>query len=266
MQRDVSIMLTLFISCFNVGTDSMKGGHSFIDKCLKSNSFRGPTILTDDGSEDDTFDYLFPWPSHLIKHRHNWGLRDSWREAISICDTPYLLRTDADILFPIDPWWNRIIDHMDNHPKCGAVGLTQTVQGGIHSAGDIFTNKYRHIPKPIANDHYRVCPSVMGCFVCHRIAALKDAGGLNADTWLRSETEDLHLRMWKRGWQVHCLPIEFEHCHYLLAKPRVGKYNCAEQEQWISDWMWDKHRVDWTGSKGGTVEDRWKRYHDRGPA
>ena len=260
------IMITVFISCYNVGTDSIRGGGSFIEDCLASMDFDGEVILTDDGSDDDTLRYLTADTSKKhtkIHHARNEGLRDSWREAIGLCDTKYLLRVDADIRFPSGDWVGTLVAHMENHPECGSVGLTQIVGRTLHSAGDVFKDRYRHIRKEIPEGYHRICPSVMGCFVCHRVAAIHDVNGLTGSKWVRCETEDLHVRMWKKGWQVHCLPIQFQHRHNESNGAKDGTYNCVDQSQWIDEHMWNNYEIDWAGTHGGTIEARWGKYHER---
>jgi GT2 family glycosyltransferase len=252
----------------------MRDGSCYIQECLDSMhpNVLANLLLIDDGSSDDTVDRtkqacLISNMYRFVQKTTNEGLRDSWiyaYQAAKSAGRKYLLRTDADIIYPD---WNVLAileEHMEQHPECGAVGFTQYLHDGrLWSAGDIFTDCYKHIHEPIDQECYRICPSVMGCFVCHRIKALDSVGGFTAPKFMRAETEDLHIRMSNAGWEIHCLPYTFKHMHGLTAGAKKGEYNNNQVGKRVDEWMWGTHRVDFYGQHGGTKDARLAIYKDR---
>jgi len=245
--------LTVILCTFNMGTGSRKDGGAFLPTCIESffatRSDAGTGIIAvDDGSDDDTPKILARYPIDLhIRLSENGGLRDAFSMAVHYVKTRYFLRVDGDIVFTTPGWDARLVQHMERHPECGVCGATQIARAGrVHSAGDRLWPKYEHIRERIAGE-FRVCDSVMGCFSCFRMAAWDKVGGLTAPKWLRSETEDMNLRISKAGYQVHCLPFEFEH-HHWEARKKGGRYNDKEcQRLDIQAYMAECHGVDFYG-------------------
>lgn len=245
--------LTVILCTFNMGTGSRKDGGAFLPTCLDSffatraNADTG-IIVVDDGSGDDTPEILARYPLNLsIRLSENGGLRDSFSLAVANVKTRYFLRIDGDIAFTTPGWDALLIEHMERHPKCGACGATQiTRPGRMHSAGDRLWPKYEHIRERVVGE-FRKCDSVMGCFSCFRMAAWDKVLGLTCPKWLRSETEDINLRIAKAGYEVHCLSFEFEH-HHWEARRKTGRYNDKErQRQDIQAYMAEHHGVDFYG-------------------
>jgi len=244
-----------------MGTGSKNDGSAFLTDCLDSfiaTRTMSDLIVVNDGSSDDTDLLLGKYKIGLcIRFPQNEGLRDAFSAAVHNCRTKYFLRVDADIVFTTPQWDALLVKHMELHPECGVCGATQLCQDGkIWSAGDSFTPRYHHMKDSIIGE-YRICDSVMGCFSCYRAAAWGSAGGLTAPKWIRSETEDLNLRIQKYGavpgamghYECHCLPMTFEH-HHWMAKPKTGKYNdMARQKRDIQTYMMEHHGVDFYGKQ-----------------
>jgi glycosyltransferase involved in cell wall biosynthesis len=225
-------MLTTIICTYNVGSNSRQDGQSFIKCCLDSfcaTTRNVPLIIVDEGSTEDTYEIVETYRSRLpdmvaIKFPVNGGLRNAFTEAVKHVKTSHFVRIDADILFSVLEWDKLVMDHFYAHPECGAVGATQRLPGGrLWCAGDLLLPHYQHISVPIKGQ-YRICHSVMGCFSAYPIAVWKEVDGLSCEQWMRAETEDLNLRIGQAGYEVHCLPFEFMHCHN-MARKKDGEYN-----------------------------------------
>lgn len=231
--------LTVIICTYNMGTGSRIDTNSFLVKCLNSyfetNQTSPLLIIVDDGSDDDTDSII---RSHIIRdypiqkyirHPVNIGLKASFNEAVSHCETDYFLRVDADIVFTTHGWDTRLVKHMNKYRNCGVAGATQIDHlNRVHSVGDKFYPYYHHLKKRMRTD-YAICESVMGCFSCFRMSAWNKVGGITCPQWLRCETEDINLRIRKAGYEIHCLPWEFQHNHG-LAKKKTGRYNDIPQQ------------------------------------
>ena len=246
-------MLTTIICTYNMGTSSRIDGSDFLSKCLYSfydtKRTDNPLIIIDDGSNDDTDSIIrsfiikgFPIQRYM-RHPVNVGLKLSFNEAVFYCDTPYFIRVDADIVFTTPAWDTLLIKHMNKYKCCGVVGATQIDHlKRVHSVGDKFYPYYHHLKKRIKGSH-AVCESVMGCFSCFRMEAWKKVNGITCPQWLRCETEDINLRIRKVGYEIHCLPWEFQHNHG-LANKKTGRYNDLEQQMKdIQEFMKKQHNI-----------------------
>lgn len=245
-------MLTVICCAYNVGTNSRTDGLDYIQKCLTSlaqTTANIRLIFIDDGSTDDTFSlaskhlHLFKNDSIMLHQTENVGLRDTFMRAVGLVETPYFLRIDADTVFlHTSTHWDKAIEyHFERHPECGGLGATQYLEDGrLWSAGDRLLPKYSHIQKEIAHDNYRICQSVMGCFSAYPKKVWQEVGGLTCPQWLRAETEDLNIRIQQKGYEIHCLPIKFKHCHSYSVR-KTGKYNADGLAIRIADYMMDKY-------------------------
>jgi glycosyltransferase involved in cell wall biosynthesis len=234
-------MLTIIICTFQGGHRSRQDRSSNLERCLTSLrklSYKGPIIIVDDGSTDDTQDIIRQFSDKLnilmLRNAKNEGLRDSFNLAASYVKTKYLLRVDDDILFQSNPMY--AVEHMEAHPECGGCGYTQYLPDGrLWCAGDQLFPMYDHIQRPIKTS-YRRCHSIMGCFSCYPTDLFLRLGGITCGKWMRAETEDLNLRIQQAGYEIHCLPDRFLHCHNHCTK-KQGTYNDSGKAQRIREHM-----------------------------
>jgi len=224
--------LTVVICAYNVGTGSRKDGTDFIRRCLSTIRADIPIVIVDDGSTDDTLEIINRNRRdnmQIVTIPENGGLRNAYNIAIEHVETSYFVRVDADILFPREADWDtQLVKHFTLHPECGAAGAVQYLPDGrLWCAGDRLLPKYEHIATSVPRGGYRICHSVMGCFSAYPMHVWREVGGVICDQWMRGETEDLNLRVQKAGYEVHCLPLHFVHCH-ADSRCKSGEYNNPE--------------------------------------
>lgn len=235
--------LTIVICTFNGGTKSRRDGKSNLKLCLESlDRSNINLVIVNDGSQDDTEDIALSFaPTVYSSHQMNQGLKQSFNEAASYVKTKYMLRVDDDILFPTDPTWvTRLVAHMEKYPNCGGCGATQYLPDGrLWCVGDFILPKYHHIQTLIDEQCYRCCHSIMGCFSCYPKKVFDEVGGITCSQWMRAETEDLNMRIQQAGYEIHCLPIKFVHCHSMTSGKK-GTYNDHNKANRIKEHMMTK--------------------------
>jgi len=182
---DVTVLLPVYngMPYLPIAVDSILG------QTLKDFVF----FIINDGSTDETANYLneINDPRVKVVHQQNMGLGRTLNRGISICNTTFLARMDADDI-SMPKRLEAQLDFLISNPEVGAVG-TQI---------EYFTNNINHtgFPPPMKCKHDDIYKSLfdMGNSFIHpslmfRIGALKKIGGYQINS--HAEDLDMFLRL-----------------------------------------------------------------------
>lgn len=179
---------------------------------------RGPVILVDNGSTDDTVERVrrqFPHV-HVISLEANEGAVARNR-GVASARTPYVAFADDD------SWWaagalERAADVLDAHPRLGL--LAARVLVGDDERLDPVCEEMAASPLPRALD--LPGPAVLGFVACGAVVrrtAFLDAGGFDPVVEFFGEEERLSLDLAATGWGQAYVDSVVAHHHPSTTRP-----------------------------------------------
>ncbi len=207
-----------------------------------SGEYEFEVIVVDNNSKDgsaEMVDKEFPQVK-LIRNKENVGFARANNRAIRQSRGRYILLLNSDTVVISDAL-SKMVDFMDSHPKCGAVGGKMvmsdlTAQPSIRTYLDLkalfisffglknlFPPKYRgfviKLLGPLLGqtvrsylDCYRDEKSpisvddVPGACFCVKREVVEEVGLLDENFFMYYEDTDWSIRIKKRGWELYILP------------------------------------------------------------
>ncbi len=119
-------------------------------------------LIIDDGSTDDTLEIINSIQDNrikLIKNEKNLGLIDTLNKGLTIIDTEYFARMDADdISFP--ERFEIQISFLENNTQCGVVGSNYEMFGNVNKFSDLILDP-DEIALGLYYDNLMAHPTVM---------------------------------------------------------------------------------------------------------
>ena len=205
----------------------------YIEQCINSveRATRGKDIETeifvvDNHSADNSVAYLrrrFGKRIELIESNHNLGFARANNKAIRESTGEYVLLLNPDT-FVGENAIREVIDFMDAHPRCGAVGVKMH-----NSDGTLARESRRGVPTPLVSllkmlgfskryymsslswDEPGRIEVISGAFFMVRREALDKVGMLDKDFFMYGEDIDLSYRIMKGGYENWYVPANMLH-------------------------------------------------------
>lgn len=179
-------------------------------------------VVADNGSTDESLDYLRTQPVRVIALDQNYGFAEGYNRAIAQVDAEYTVLLNSDV--EVTPHWlNTILEYMDAHPEvlaaqpkvlswhskqlfdkgevdairfehAGAAGGMIDILGYPYCKGRLMTH--------IEEDHGQYDnPTPIfwatGACLLIRTEVYKQVGGLDANFFAHQEEIDLCWRLWR---------------------------------------------------------------------
>ncbi|MCX7878077.1 MAG: glycosyltransferase family 2 protein [Ignavibacteria bacterium] len=214
---------------------------AYLDKLLKSmneyrNNCKYEIIVIDNGSEDDTYEYIKKKYPQVILFRNNINLGTSQRNiGMNVSRGRYIAFLDSDIELIEDYTFDRLIEYMDINPQVGLISPQLIMDNGeIQLSCKKFLKFYTPILRRldfipfIRNtklyrdqlladwDHndIREVDYTVSAFWCFRKDLIKTVGLLDEKIFYAPEDVDYCLRIWKKGYRIVYFPnVKVKH-HY----------------------------------------------------
>ncbi len=211
----------------------------FLEQTLRSaleatSDIDGEIIVVDNNSADDTMPWIkarFP-QVRLIENKENAGFGRANNQAIAQAQGQYTLILNPDTIVT-GKCLHECIDWMQQHPKCGAIGVHM-----VDGNGRFLPESKRAFPSPwvsfckifglsrlfprsrwLAKYHLRyldehkphVVDILSGAFMFCRTGLLQQVGGFDTDFFMYGEDIDLSYRLNKAGYQNWYIPVSIIH-------------------------------------------------------
>lgn len=190
-------------------------------------------IICDDGSTDDTWQYLEEFARRdnrirLIRNRQNEGLAASLNRCIALAQGMFIARQDADDL-SVPTRLEKQIAFLERHPEIDFVGSNCDLFDG----GGIWRNR-RFPERPGSKDFLFTLPFIHGSLVFRREALCTYKVSRKT---LRTEDYELLMRLYAQGKQGANLPERL----YLFQEDRAARKRRKFR------YRIDEARVKWDG-------------------
>jgi len=187
--------LTILICCYNAGGLLKKCLDSLIAQDAPSSQYK--IVFVDDASTDGSFKKAQEYAKQLenftiIKNKQNRGLVDSCNRALSVIDTPYFMRLDADDYLSGDAV-RRISEEL---------GSSAGEDFVVFKKWDVWNKSIKKVET--GNDIYTWIASGT-VFNTH---AVRSVGGYSDEYW---EEYDLYIKLSEAGYRYRISPYHIYH-------------------------------------------------------
>ena len=178
-------------------------------------------VVVDNSPSEATRLMVAQYPNTVyVSSPGNPGFAGGNNRAMPECDRPYVLLLNNDTIVHTRESIERLVEFLDEHPKCGAAQGTGTLQDGKRLAGCgsflmpigfMWSPGFAQINEPTFNRTHP-CFAVSGFFMMFRRSILPKVGGMlfRSHFWCYYEETDLCHRIWLSGnevWYVNTPPI-----------------------------------------------------------
>jgi len=179
-----------------------------IDSIINQTMTDWECIICDDGSIDDTYEFLCNEYGHdgrfiFIKNNKNEGLRVALNKCIETAKAPYLVRQDADDYSKIERF-SILWDYMERNKDVDVLGTAMVLF-------DEFGEWGTRYPRYLEPDKLSF---LKGTIVAHATTIMKRESVLNAGCYrvaretIRCEDLDLFMRMYAQGYIIRNINAE----------------------------------------------------------
>lgn len=180
-------------------------------------------VLVDNGSRDGAEQWrpLFP-RMRVVRNAQRMFYAANLNRILEVSTAPYVLLLNTDVFFdPEESCLAKMVDFMDQHPRCGIAGCRVHHEDGAYAYP---ARRFQTIPiilsrrlglsrfMPGALDRYFYrehgildawpCDWLSGCFMMVRREAVAEVGPFDLRFLKYFEDVDMCLRMARAGWQA----------------------------------------------------------------
>ena len=157
---------------------------------------------------------------NVVRTEVNVGWVRGVNKAAPLGDAPYVLIANNDLVFRQEGWLERLVAHLENDPRAGAVGPTSNFVMGFQQAG-------LRIPDPHAYVNF-----LIGFCCLVRREAFKGVGWLDeAFANCGADDLDLSLRLRQAGWKlVRAGDVFVEHLGERTGRDVLPDYRAFHEE------------------------------------
>lgn len=214
---------------------NLNGGEDLLVavKSLTEQSLAAHIIVVDNASTDDSVELLEKkYPDvEIIRHTKNrgyaGGVNPGFRRAIEL-GVNYVAPFNDDAVAD-KRWLKQLVEHLDAHPKLGAVAAKVLTADGerLDSTGDYYTNwglPYPRGRRRYDNRQYDGQTDIFaasGAASLYRVSALKQVGLLDENFFAYYEDVDLSFRLQLAGWKVAYVPTAIVYHHIGMTSGRM---------------------------------------------
>lgn len=211
--KKVSRFVEMVIPSWN-NHDSL---YTTLASVMENTNTRFNAIVVDNGSTPSLLSiYEGQGPLTIIPNETNLGWVKAINQGISITQAPYVLFLNDDIQISHKDyhWLDRLIDHMESDPACGAVGPTSNFVLGTQSINPVVEDENGAASKLVDLPQVHDTNLLIGFCLLVRREALDEVGGLDERFGLGGNDDlDYSIRLRKAGWKMKVCRDVYVH-HY----------------------------------------------------